>query len=86
MWRFVVEVIDKNLKQIFDAQTDIEWLDFQDRVHSRLDKLHSKVQLVYRIGEMGAMSYLANENNWDIAMCQLRGKIRAVRTRPVLME
>ena len=77
MWRFVVEVIDKNLKQIFDAQTDIEWLDFQDRVHSCLDKPHSEVQLVYRIGETGAMSYLANENDWDITMCQLRGKIRA---------
>ena len=86
MWQFVVEVIDKNLKQMFDAQTDMEWLEFQDKVHSRLDKPHSNVQLVYRIGETGAMSYLANESDWDIAMCQLRGKIRAARTRPVLME
>ena len=76
MWRFVVEVIDKNLKQTFDTQTDIEWLEFQDKVHSRLDKPHSDVQLMYRIGETGAMLYLANESDWDIAMCQLRGKIR----------
>ena len=64
----------------------MEWLEFQDRVHSCLDKPHSDVQLVYRIGETGVMSYLANESDWDIAMCQLQGKIWAVRTCPVLME
>ena len=86
LFRSVVEVIDKNLKQTFDAQTNMAWLEFQDKVYSHLDKPHSDVQLVYCIGETGAMLYLANESDWDIAMCQLQGKIWAVQTCPVLME
>ena len=71
MWHFVVEVVDKNIKQTFDAQMNIEWLDFQDKVLHCLEKASSEVRLVHCIGEMGAMSYLAGESDWDIAMCQL---------------
>ena len=65
----MVEVIDKNIKQTFDAQTNIKWLDFQDKVLHRLEKASSEVQLVHCIGETGAMLYLAGESDWDIAMC-----------------
>ena len=82
----MVEVVDKNIKQTFDAQTNIEWLDFQDKVLHHLEKASSEVRLVHRIGETGAMSYLAGESDWDIAMCRLRGKIRSARTRPVSLE
>ena len=67
----MVEVIDKNIKEPFDAQTDIEWLDFQDKVLHRLKKASSEVRLVHRIGEMGVMLYLAGESDWDVAMSRL---------------
>ena len=86
MWHFVVEVVDKNIKQTFDAQTNIEWLDFQDKVLHHLEKASSEVWLVHRIGETGAMLYLAGESDWDIAMCRLQGKIRSARTHPVSLE
>ena len=86
MWHFVVEVIDNNIKHAFDAQTDIDWVDLLDEVHNQFGKARAEVQLAYRIGETGVMSCLANKNDWDKALCQLRGRIKAARTRAVSME
>ena len=71
MWHFVVEVINKNIKQPFDAQMDIKWLDFQDKVLHCLKKASSEVRLVHHIRETGVMSYLAGECDWDVAMSWL---------------
>jgi hypothetical protein len=81
-----VEVIDNNIKHALDAQTDMKWVDFVDKVHDQFGKPHAKVQLVYRIGDSGVMSYLAHKDDWDKAMEQLRGRIKAARTRAVSME
>ena len=85
VWHFIVEVVNNNIKNPFDAQTDMEWLTFQDRAHSWFERPPSEVQLVYRIGT-GVMSYLAGEDDWDDAMCKLRGKIRVARSRQTSME
>ena len=86
VWLFAVEVINNNLKHTFDVKTNMDWWDFQEEVHNHLEKPTSRVAIVYRIGETGAMSHLEGEANWNKAMCWLQGKIRTVQTCPVLME
>jgi hypothetical protein len=68
-------VISDNIKHTFDAQMDMEWLTFQDKVHNHFEKPRGDVELVYRIGDKGPMSELEGEGHWDKAMCQLRQRI-----------
>ena len=82
----MVVVIDNNIKQSFDARTDMEWADVLDEARSHFGKPSSEIQMVYRIGETGVMSYLADKNDWDKAMCQLQERIKAAWTRAVSME
>lgn len=82
-----MEVIDGNIRRTFEAQTNMKWLDFYKEAHKRFSKPHSEVELGYRIGDKtGAVSYLGCESEWDKALCQLREKVQAARTRPVSMD
>ena len=82
----MVEVIDNNIKHSFDAWTNMEWVDILDEVHNHFGRPRAEVQLVYRFGDTGVMLYLADKSDWDKAMCQLRGRIKAAWTRAVSME
>ena len=86
MWHFVVVIIDNNIKHSFNAQTDMEWSDIIDEVHSYIRKPRAEIQLGYCFGETGVMTYLADKSDWDKAMCQLQGRIKAARTCAVSME
>ena len=86
MWHFIVDVIDNNIKHAFDAWTDMEWDDFLDKVHDHFQEPHTEVQLVYCIGKTGAILYLADKTDWNKAMSQLQGRIKAAWTRAVSME
>ena len=79
-----MEVIDDdNVKSSFDAHMNTKWLDFLEEVQSCFKR--PQVQLGFRF-DKGALSYLVSKGDWDKAMCALRDKIRAARTRPVSME
>lgn len=87
VWEFRVEVVSNNIKHRFTARTDMEWRPFLDEAREYFDTLGSKVQLGFQFnGEAGPMSMLTNEQEWAEAMVRLREKVRASRTRAVLME
>ena len=82
----MVVVIDNNIKQSFDARTDMKWVDVLNEVHNHFRKLSSEIQLVYHISKTGVMLYLADKNEWDKPMCQLQERIKAAWTCAVSME
>jgi len=87
VWEFCVEVVNNNIKQTFNAQTDMKWRDFLNEVHQHLNSPRSEVQVGFRIsGDGGPMLYLATEHDWNLAIAWLVGKAQAAQTRPASME
>jgi hypothetical protein len=63
----------------------MEWCEFEKEVLKRLDGAVLPVELMYRFGESGKMSYLKGEEEWESTVKNLDAKIRGAR-KLVAME
>lgn len=87
VWEFLVEVVDERVRQTFSANTSMAWREFLERAHQHIDQPHLDVRIGYRIsGDARAMSYLACEYDWNMALTRVRERAVAARTRAVSME
>src|ERR1700761_9622910 len=79
-------VIDKKVKRTFTTHTNITWGDFVSEVHQRINNPPNELVLGYRIGSESAMSTLACEAEWKVALTRLKEKVCNARRRAVSME
>lgn len=81
---FQVEIFGGKTKNVFFAETDIEWPDFQRRVALYLGK---NTELVYKVaGDNGKGYYLKSDDDFKTAMERLCQRAYNARTRAVALE
>ena len=63
------------------------WEKIEKEVLKNLDGVVLPVQLAYRVsGDVGKMSYLKDEADWESALARLDSKVPLARKNPVSIE
>ncbi|KAH9009474.1 hypothetical protein EDB85DRAFT_2162692 [Lactarius pseudohatsudake] len=87
VWEFDVSVASSEAKSVFKGHSAMSWDELQTEVLRRLHDTVLPVQLGYKIsGDLGKMSYLSSEEEWEAALTRLNAKIIAARKNAVSLE
>ncbi|KAF8264353.1 hypothetical protein EI94DRAFT_1703294 [Lactarius quietus] len=71
VWEFEVLVNENQVKQIFDARTDMSWYNFSDMACDHLSQPCDRIILGYKFtSDTGGMTELTCEPQWKKAMSQ----------------
>ncbi|KAH9026936.1 hypothetical protein EDB83DRAFT_2319709 [Lactarius deliciosus] len=87
VWEFDVSVASSEAKSVFKGHSAMSWDELQMEVLKRLRDTALPVRLGYRMsGDLGKMSYLSSEGEWEAALTRLNAKIIAARKNAVSLE
>ncbi|KAH9025883.1 hypothetical protein EDB85DRAFT_2149506 [Lactarius pseudohatsudake] len=87
VWEFDVSVASSEAKSVFKGHSAMRWDELQTEVLKRLRDTVLPVQLGYKLsGDIGKMSYLSSEEEWEAALTRLDVKITTARKNAVSIE
>ncbi|KAI9444148.1 hypothetical protein H4582DRAFT_2071725 [Lactarius indigo] len=87
VWEFDVSVASSEAKSVFKGHSAMSWDELQMEVMKRLRDAVLPVQLGYKLsGDLGKMSYLSSEDEWEAALTRLNAKIIVARKNAVSVE
>ncbi|KAI9432842.1 hypothetical protein H4582DRAFT_2061431 [Lactarius indigo] len=76
VWEFDVSVASSEAKSVFKGHSVMSWDELQMEVMKRLRDAILPVQLEYKLSrDLGKMSYLSSEDEWEAALTRLNAKI-----------
>ncbi|KAI9443523.1 hypothetical protein H4582DRAFT_2054510 [Lactarius indigo] len=80
VWEFDVSIASSEAKSVFKGHSAMSWDELQMEVMKRLCDAVLPVQLGYKLsGDLGKMSYLSSEDEWEAALTRLNAKIIVAR-------
>ncbi|KAI9454053.1 hypothetical protein BJY52DRAFT_1189175 [Lactarius psammicola] len=87
-WEFEVSVVSNSAKRSFTGHMAMSWRKFEEEALRKLDDdAPLPAQWAYKLSaDVGKMSHLSNEREWDSAMTRLRAKVKTACTRAVGVE
>ncbi|KAH9026437.1 hypothetical protein EDB85DRAFT_2149151 [Lactarius pseudohatsudake] len=87
VWEFDVSIASSEAKSIFKGHSAMHWDKLQTEVLKCLWDTGLLVQLGYKLsGDIGKMSYLSSEEEWEAVLTRLDAKITVARKNAVSIE
>ena len=87
VFHFQTTVFTRDVKQEFNAETDISWEDFADRAKAFLDDTPKPIKLALKItGEAGKPTLILDTTAFRGVMARLVDKAMHARSKAVSVE